>query len=141
MLSESPLLQTGQWRNHHDPNSRIDIGTNFVKSILFRIEEGSIEWIAKHSSRIRKRDPNQLAAEDYHWLLKKTDTDPDEVAYVATTGEGENVEFRTGHFYSMTTHARGTFFLPPMHVLCWTLVRFMAERSASMNAVKCWRTK
>ena len=63
----------------------IDIGTNSVKSVLFRIEEGSIEWIAKHSSRIRKRDPNQLAAEDYRWLLKKTDTDPDEVAYVATT--------------------------------------------------------
>ena len=91
----------------------IDIGTNSVKSVLFRIEEGSIEWIAKHSSRIRKRDPNQLAAEDYRWLLKKTDTDPDEVAYVATTGEGENVEFRTGHFYSMTTHARGASFLAP----------------------------
>ena len=91
----------------------IDIGTNSVKSVLFRIEEGSIEWIAKHSSRIRKRDPNQLAAEDYRWLLKKTDTDPDEVDYVATTGEGENVEFRTGHFYSMTTHARGASFLAP----------------------------
>ena len=45
--------------------------------------------------------------------MKKTDTDPDEVAYVATTGEGENVEFRTGHFYSMTTHARGASFLAP----------------------------
>ena len=42
----------------------IDIGTNSVKSVLFRIEEGSIEWLAKHTSRIRKRDPNQLAAED-----------------------------------------------------------------------------
>ena len=31
----------------------------------------------------------------------------DDVDYVATTGEGESVPFATGHFYSMTTHARG----------------------------------
>ena len=33
------------------------------------------------------------------------------MAYVATTGEGENVAIRTGHFYSMTTHARGAIHL------------------------------
>ena len=38
-------------------------------------------------------------------------TRPDEVDYVATTGEGELVAFRTGHFYSMTAHARGGLFL------------------------------
>ena len=76
----------------------INIGTNSVKSVLFRIEEGAIEWLAKHTSRIRKRDPNQLAAEDYRWLLKKTDIDPEEVEYVAKTGEGENVDFRSCHF-------------------------------------------
>ena len=48
----------------------IDMGTNSVKSVLFRIEEVSIEWIAKHSRRIRKRDPNQLAAEDYRGYKK-----------------------------------------------------------------------
>jgi benzoyl-CoA reductase subunit D len=36
-----------------------------------------------------------------------------ELAYVATTGEGELVPFRTGHFYGMTTHARGGLFLEP----------------------------
>jgi hypothetical protein len=36
-----------------------------------------------------------------------------DVDYVATTGEGEIVEFRTGHFYGMTTHARGALFLDP----------------------------
>ena len=35
------------------------------------------------------------------------------VDYTATTGEGENVKFATGHFYSMTTHARGGVFLHP----------------------------
>ena len=29
------------------------------------------------------------------------------------TGEGESVPFRTGHFYGMTTHARGGLFLEP----------------------------
>ena len=37
----------------------------------------------------------------------------DAIDYIATTGEGENVKFATGHFYSMTTHARGGVFLHP----------------------------
>ena len=35
------------------------------------------------------------------------------VDYIATTGEGEGVPFHTGHFYSMTTHARGAIYLEP----------------------------
>ena len=35
----------------------------------------------------------------------------DALAYIATTGEGEAVTFRSGHFYGMTTHARGALFL------------------------------
>ena len=38
---------------------------------------------------------------------------PEEVCYVASTGEGELVDFRRGHFYGMTTHARGAIFLMP----------------------------
>jgi benzoyl-CoA reductase subunit D len=36
-----------------------------------------------------------------------------DLAYIATTGEGELVEFRRGHFFGMTTHARGALFLEP----------------------------
>ena len=32
---------------------------------------------------------------------------------MATTGDGETIPFRTGHFYSMTTHARGAIYLDP----------------------------
>ena len=32
---------------------------------------------------------------------------------VATTGEGEAITLRTGHFYGMTAHARGSLFLEP----------------------------
>ena len=30
-----------------------------------------------------------------------------------TTGDGESLAFSTGHFYSMTTHARGGVYLEP----------------------------
>src|SRR3970282_827165 len=34
-------------------------------------------------------------------------------AYVASTGDGDAVPFRRGHFYGMTCHARGALFLEP----------------------------
>ena len=46
-------------------------------------------------------------------VLEEAGLRADDVDYVATTGEGENVKFPTGHFYSMTTHARGGIFLRP----------------------------
>jgi benzoyl-CoA reductase subunit D len=37
----------------------------------------------------------------------------EDLHYVATTGEGDMLEGRTGHFYGMTTHSRGGLFLDP----------------------------
>jgi len=91
----------------------IDIGSGAVKTVLFRTEGGGNEWLAKNVERIRRRDPLQLAHDGYHGLLEETGIRPAEVDYVATTGEGENVRFATGHFYSMTTHARGAIYLRP----------------------------
>jgi benzoyl-CoA reductase subunit D len=87
----------------------IDIGSGAVKSVLFR----GGEWLAKRCERIRRRDPMELARQGYDEVLHETGLSPDQVSYVATTGEGENVKFATGHFYSMTTHARGGVFLNP----------------------------
>ncbi|MFO1398745.1 MAG: benzoyl-CoA reductase subunit D [Burkholderiales bacterium] len=91
----------------------IDIGSGAVKSVLFRVDGGRQEWLAKRCERIRRRDPMQLAREGYEGLLADAGLPEDAVDYVATTGEGENVQFATGHFYSMTTHARGGVFLHP----------------------------
>ncbi len=91
----------------------IDIGTGAVKAVLFRIEGDAIEWLGKRSHRIRRRDPMKLAEQAYDELLSEAGLERDDVAYVASTGEGENLSFRTGHFYSMTTHARGAVFLEP----------------------------
>ena len=87
----------------------IDIGSGAVKTVLFRDNE----WLAKRCERIRRRDPMELAKQGYEEVLKETALSPEGVSYVATTGEGENVRFATGHFYSMTTHARGGVFLNP----------------------------
>jgi benzoyl-CoA reductase subunit D len=51
--------------------------------------------------------------ETYAVALEEAGVGTDDVAYAATTGEGELVEFRRGHFYGMTTHARGAIFLMP----------------------------
>ena len=93
----------------------IDIGSGAVKSVLFRHDgEGSTPvWLAKRCERIRSRDPMTLARQGYDDVLADAGLAEGDIAYTATTGEGENVKFATGHFYSMTTHARGGVFLDP----------------------------
>jgi len=63
--------------------SGIDVGTGAVKAVIFRVEDGQEDWLARSTLRIRQRDP---------------------------------VSFHTGHFYSMTSHARGARFLDPKTV-------------------------
>jgi benzoyl-CoA reductase subunit D len=91
----------------------IDIGSGAVKSTLFKLGGDQPEWLAKRCERIRRRDPMQLAREGYEGVLAEGGVKAEDVDYIATTGEGENVKFATGHFYSMTTHARGGIFLHP----------------------------
>ena len=91
----------------------IDIGSGAVKTALFRSEGDRQDWLAKRCERIRRRDPMTLAREGFDGVLADAGVAANEVAYIATTGEGENVKFATGHFYSMTTHARGGVFLDP----------------------------
>jgi benzoyl-CoA reductase subunit D len=91
----------------------VDLGTGTIKTVLFEIEGDNIKWLARRSDRIRQRDPFELAEKGYDSVLADTGLTRDEVQYVATTGDGETIPFRTGHFYSMTTHARGAIYLDP----------------------------
>jgi benzoyl-CoA reductase subunit D len=91
----------------------IDVGSGAVKTTLFRTEGDKHDWLARRCERIRRRDPMTLAREGFDAVLAEAGLAPNDVAYIATTGEGENVKFATGHFYSMTTHARGGVFLEP----------------------------
>jgi len=92
----------------------IDIGSGAVKTVLFAFAaDDKPQWLAKRCERIRRRDPMTLAQEGHDGVLADAGFTADGMDYVATTGEGENVKFATGHFYSMTTHARGGVFLEP----------------------------
>ena len=91
----------------------VDLGTGTIKTVLFSVEDDNIEWLARRSDRIRQRDPFELAEKGYDSVLADAGLTRDEVQYVATTGDGETIPFRTGHFYSMTTHARGAIYLDP----------------------------
>jgi benzoyl-CoA reductase subunit D len=91
----------------------IDIGTSTIKAAVFRIDNGEEHWLSRYTVRIRQRDPLELARVAYDAVLAEANLKEADVDYVATTGEGESVPFHTGHFYSMTTHARGAIYLDP----------------------------
>ena len=95
----------------------IDVGSSAVKLVLARTEpDGTserVELLGQRLERLRRRDPIEIARREHAELLAQAGVRPDELEYVATTGEGERIEFRTGHFYGMTAHARGALFLDP----------------------------
>lgn len=92
----------------------VDVGSATVKVALVETGEGGDErLVAGRAERIRRRDPIGVATGLYDSVLAEAGATRTDVAYVATTGEGEGIPFRTGHFYGMTTHARGGLFLEP----------------------------
>jgi benzoyl-CoA reductase subunit D len=94
----------------------IDVGTGAVKAVVFDVEDGGrgeIKWLARYIAKIRRRDPHKLARDALTTVVADAGLNTDDVAYVATTGEAESLDFATGHFYSMTTHARGGIHLEP----------------------------
>jgi benzoyl-CoA reductase subunit D len=91
----------------------IDVGTGAIKVALFNVEGGAETCLVKRVDRMRQRDPLKLAEQIYDDVLAQGGLKRGDVAYCATTGEGEALHFHTGHFYSMTTHARGAIYLRP----------------------------
>ena len=89
----------------------IDVGTGAVKAAIFKVENGQESWLSRSLIRIRQRDPIELARTAFDNVLQDAGLTEGDIDYVASTGEGESMPFHTGHFYSMTTHARGAIFL------------------------------
>ena len=88
----------------------IDVGGSYIKAVLMNYSEQP-EILIKKSEKIRKRNPSVLSEEVINYLLEKKNLKHSDIAYLASTGEGEMVKHKKGHFYSMTTHARGGQFL------------------------------
>lgn len=92
----------------------IDVGSAAVKMAIMDSDgQGAERLLEGVVERIRRRDPLAVVDGIYDATLSGLRLARADVAYVATTGEGEGVRFRTGHFYGMTTHARGGLFLEP----------------------------
>lgn len=90
----------------------VDVGGSNIKAVLVDYSDhpGIID---KHTEKIRKRNPARVAEEIIQYLLDKHHLQYEDIAYLASTGEGEMVARKRGHFYSMTTHARGGHFFYP----------------------------
>jgi benzoyl-CoA reductase subunit D len=92
----------------------VDVGSSAIKvAVIEDPGNGEPRLVGTRMERIRNRDPLRVAQETFGQILEDTGVGRNDLAYVATTGEGELLEFRTGHFYGMTTHARGALYLEP----------------------------
>lgn len=90
----------------------IDVGSSAVKMALVGYGASS-EVIETVNERIRKRNPAHVIETGVGRLLERYGLRYEDLLYVASTGEGELVPRKRGHFYSMTTHARGAYHYHP----------------------------
>ncbi len=90
----------------------IDVGSSHIKIAL--VDYGDRPKVVEVvNEKIRKRNPTLLIDKAVDTLLEKHGLSYDDLVYVASTGEGELVSRKRGHFYSMTTHSRGAYHYHP----------------------------
>jgi benzoyl-CoA reductase subunit D len=92
----------------------VDPGASSVQAALLLSRAGEEgEVLATSEQRIRRRDVAEVARAAFAEACAHAGVTAAEIEYVATTGDADAVDQRTGHFYSMTAHARGAVFLDP----------------------------
>ncbi len=92
----------------------IDTGSSSVKVAVVRSRAGDeVEVLTKRLERIRRRNVREVARTTFDAACDAAGVSPRDFDYVTATGDGDAVDFHTGHFYSMTTHARGALVLEP----------------------------
>jgi bcr-type benzoyl-CoA reductase subunit D len=89
----------------------VDVGSSAIKAVIMSNENGSSKLLGKEFQRIRRRNALEVSRTTFNLALAQTDLKEKDIEYIASTGEGDLVDFKTGHFYGMTTHARGAKFL------------------------------
>jgi benzoyl-CoA reductase subunit D len=93
----------------------VDVGGSYVKGVIMTYDNdsGDHKIVDKKIEKIRKRNPKDVVNDIIELLLERNSLTHHDIAYLSSTGEGEMVDNKTGHFYSMTTHSRGgKFFVP-----------------------------
>jgi benzoyl-CoA reductase subunit D len=90
----------------------IDVGSSAVKAVIMKVDDGGgAEILAHAQARIRKRIIAEVVDEVFQTVAAEAGVT--RLDYIASTGDGEEIPVATGHFYGMTTHARGALFLEP----------------------------
>ncbi len=92
----------------------VDVGSAAVKVALTRSragEEGAVLGTAVQ--RIRRRKVRDVVQGTFEEACTAAGVEPAALDYIASTGDGDTVGFRTGHFYSVSTHGFGARFLVP----------------------------
>ncbi len=92
----------------------IDAGSSAVKVAIVRSRAGDdVELLATAIQRIRRRNVHDVIRAAFDEACTLAKVDGARFDYIASTGDGEAVDKATGHFYGMTTHARGALHLVP----------------------------
>jgi benzoyl-CoA reductase subunit D len=89
----------------------IDVGSSAVKAVVISDVDGVVSILGRGLTRVRRRTLPQVVEEAFGEAVESSGVDA--IDYAATTGEGEEIPFATGHFYGMTAHARGALHLDP----------------------------
>lgn len=90
----------------------IDVGSSFIKVALVEYADPP-RVLTLLNEKIRKRNPTEVIDKTVTYVLKQHALQYEDLVYVASTGEGELVRKKRGHFYSMTTHTRGAYHYHP----------------------------
>ncbi len=92
----------------------VDVGSSSIKVALARVRDGAPATVlATAAERIRRRNVHEVTRRAFEGACEAAGVSTDAFDYVASTGDGDAVPFRTGHFYSMTTHGAGALHLAP----------------------------
>ncbi len=92
----------------------IDAGSSSVKVAILRSRAGADATVlATNVQRIRRRNVADVVQAAYAAACADAGLGRGDFDYIASTGDCDSVDFYTGHFYSMTAHARGALFLDP----------------------------
>jgi benzoyl-CoA reductase subunit D len=92
----------------------IDCGSSSVKVAIARSWAGAdADILGTSVQRIRRRNVDEVARAAFDEACAASAVEASCFDYVASTGDADSIAFATGHFYGMTTHARGALFLVP----------------------------
>ncbi len=92
----------------------IDAGTSSIKAAAMLSNGGNTpKLLAECTEKIRSRNVYEVVKDIFAKLCDNAKIKKSDIDYLASTGDGDTVPFRTGHFYGMTTHSRGAVFFNP----------------------------